>query len=181
MIQFIIKRLAYGVLVVFLVTLIISSVIYLAPVDPARLTFGQRSDTESVKAKQKELGLDQPLSIQLLMYLRDISPLAVHADTKSNQEKYNFFRLIPLGERVLVLKAPYLRESFQTGAPVSDILKNAIPRTAILALSAIFLATVIGISLGIISPVISWINFPKLVSSCGGRPTTVKGQMAFFL
>ncbi len=67
MLQFIIKRLAYGILVVVLVTLIISSIIYLAPVDPARLTFGQRSDTESVVAKQKELGLDQPLSTQLLL------------------------------------------------------------------------------------------------------------------
>jgi hypothetical protein len=27
-------------------------------------------------------------------------------------------------------------------------------------------------------PVISWISAPKLVSSCGGRPTTVNGQMA---
>ena len=33
-------------------------------------------------------------------------------------------------------------------------------------------------SAGIAGPVSSWMNSPKLVSSCGGRPTTVKGQIA---
>ena len=27
-------------------------------------------------------------------------------------------------------------------------------------------------------PVSSWINWPNIVSSCGGRPTTVNGQIA---
>jgi hypothetical protein len=35
-----------------------------------------------------------------------------------------------------------------------------------------------GISCGIAEPVSSWISAPKLVSSCGGRPTTVNGQIA---
>ena len=29
-----------------------------------------------------------------------------------------------------------------------------------------------------IGPVSSWIKAPKVVSSCGGRPTEVNGQMA---
>lgn len=170
MLQFIIKRLAYGILVVFLVTLIISSIIYLAPVDPARLTFGQRSDTESIAAKQKELGLDQPLSTQLLFYLRDISPIAVLADHPENQAKYNYFRLIPFGEKALVAKAPYLRESFQSGAKVSKILASAIPKTAILALSAILLATVIGIFLGVIAALKhnSWFDNSAVITSVMG-------------
>ena len=38
-----------------------------------------------------------------------------------------------------------------------------------------------GISSGIALPLISWIKAPNWVSSCGGRPTTVKGQIASFL
>ncbi|MEM9821983.1 MAG: ABC transporter permease [Bacteroidota bacterium] len=170
MIQFIVKRLAYGVLVVFLVCIIISSVIYLAPVDPARLTFGQRSDTEAVKAKQKELGLDQALYVQLAFYLRDISPIALLADTQENREKYRYFRLVPLGQKALVLKAPYLRYSFQTGASVAQILGNAIPKTAILALAAILLATIVGISLGILAALKhnSWFDHSAVIGSVMG-------------
>ena len=35
-----------------------------------------------------------------------------------------------------------------------------------------------GSTVGMIGPVSSWMNCPKIVSSCGGRPTTVNGQMA---
>jgi len=151
MLQFIARRTLYGFVVLILVAVIISSIIYLAPVDSTRLTFGQRADEETVAAKTKELGLDQPLYIQLGMYLRDISPIARVVDTPENKKKYNYFRLIPMGEKALVLKAPYLRESFQTGRSVSDMLWEAIPLTLILAVSAILLACLIGIPLGIVA------------------------------
>ncbi len=151
MLKYIIRRLAYGVLVLIAVVVIISSIIFLAPVDPAQLTFGQRTDVEAIESKQKELGLDQPLYIQLGMYLQDISPIAVIEDTKANQLKYSYLKLIPLGSSALVAKAPYLRESFQSGRRVTEILKEAIPLTAILAFTAILIATIIGISLGVIA------------------------------
>ena len=136
-----------------MVIIIITSIIYLAPVDPAQLSFGQRADVATVDAKRKELGLDQPLYVQMLMYLRDVSPIAIHEDSPANQEKYNYTKLIPLAGKALVVKKPYLRSSFQSGADVSDILWEAIPKTAILALTAILFATFIGIFLGIIAAV----------------------------
>ena len=101
-----------------MVVTLVSAIIYLAPVDPASLTFGQRSDTESVEAKRIALGLDQPLYIQLLWYLRDISPIAVYQNTTENQTLYNYSKLIPFGEKVLVIKSPYLRDSYQSGRSV---------------------------------------------------------------
>ena len=68
MLNYIIRRLLYGGLVMVLVTIIISSIIYLAPVDPVRLTFGQRSDSSTVEAKKRAMGLDQPLYVQLAWY-----------------------------------------------------------------------------------------------------------------
>ena len=35
-----------------------------------------------------------------------------------------------------------------------------------------------GQHVGITGPVSSWMSWPKIVSSCGGRPTTVNGQIA---
>ena len=111
MLNLIIRRLLYGMAVMTLVVLIITSIIYLAPVDPTRLTFGQRSDNATVQAKKRELGLDQPLYAQLVMYINDISPLSIHAATADNAAKYHWFKLLPLGNKALVLKTPYLRES----------------------------------------------------------------------
>ena len=170
MINFILKRLLYGSAVMVLVVLIITSIIYLAPVDPTRLTFGQRSDNATVKAKKKELGLDQPLYVQLALYINDISPLSFHAHSLENQEKYGYFKLIPLGSNALVIKSPYLRESFQSGRKVTEILRGAIPQTAILALAAMIIATILGIILGVVASLKpgSWFDTSSIVASVMG-------------
>ncbi len=148
MLRYILGRLAYGILVIILVVVIISSIIYLAPVDPAQLTFGQRADVATVKAKTAELGLDQPLSVQLLHYLSDVAPLSVLDGTR--QAPYQYVRLFPVGgNRCFILKWPYLRESYQTGRPVSAMLASAIPATALLAVAALLFALLLGIPLGI--------------------------------
>ncbi len=141
----------YGLLVLVLVVVLVSSIIFLSPVDPTRLTFGQRSDAATMKAKQAELGLDQPLYIQLGKYLNDVSPISVFTDNESSKIKYNYLKIIALGNQVLVLKKPYLRESFQNGRSVSEIISTAIPKTALLALVAILIASIIGIGLGILA------------------------------
>lgn len=152
MLAYILRRLAYGILVLVLVVCTITGIIYLAPVDPAQLTFGQRSDVSTVKAKTAELGLDQPLYVQMFSYLADISPISVLEDIPDNQRKYKFVPLFPLGEKkALVFKAPYLRESYQSGRPVSEILSEAIPNTALLAGIAMLLATILGIFFGVLA------------------------------
>ena len=170
MLNFIARRLLYGIAVMTLVVLIITSIIYLAPVDPTRLTFGQRSDNATVQAKKRELGLDLPLYAQLGMYLNDISPLSIHAATVENATKYSWFKLIPLGEKALVLKTPYLRESYQTGRKVTSILRGAIPQTAILAITAMIIATFLGIFLGVVASLKpgSWFDTSAIVASVAG-------------
>ena len=167
---YILKRILYGLLVTILVVLIITSIIYLAPVDPTRLTFGQRSDNATVIAKRKELGLDKPLYVQLAYYLNDISPVSFHMNTPANTEKYNYLKIFRFGENVLVLKKPYLRQSYQTGRKVSDILRDAVPQTAVLAFAAIIIASFIGIMLGILAALKpgSWFDTSALVLSVLG-------------
>ncbi len=170
MIQYITRRLFYGSIVLVLVTTLIASIIYLAPVDPASLTFGQRSDVESVEAKRAALGLNEPLYVQLLRYLGDISPISVHADTPENQALYQYFRVIDFGSQTLVVKSPYLRESYQSGRSVASILAQAIPQTAFLALSALLIATILGILLGVLAAIKqnTWFDNVAVVSSVFG-------------
>ena len=143
---------AYGFLVMVLVVITITSIIYLAPVDPTRLTFGQRSDAATVEAKQKELGLDQSLPVQLYRYLVDLSPINWIDSNSEKLNSYSHFKLFK-GDKSLIIKWPWLRESYQTGRPVIDIMKEAIPKTALLALCAILIATFLGLILGIIAAV----------------------------
>ena len=148
MFNFLLKRILNGLLVVIGVISIISSIIYLAPVDPARLTFGQMSEDKTVKQKQSELGLDKPLHIQLLYYLQDISPILI---TSSTRDFKSVKMDSPIFKWRLIIKKPYLRESFQSGRSVRHILYDAIPQTLILAITALFIASVIGILFGFIA------------------------------
>jgi len=170
LITYLFKRLAYGSVVLVLVTIIITSIIYLAPVDPARLTFGQRSDVATVDAKRAALGLDQPLYMQLGFYLKDITPVAILTDTREHRERYHYQKILPLGSYALVVKWPYLRASYQTGAPVSRILATAIPRTMMLAFAAILLAAIVGIALGVVAALKqnSWFDHLAVTMSVAG-------------
>ncbi len=170
LLKYISKRLFYGSLVLIMVVTLISSIIYLAPVDPASLTFGQRSDTESIETKRAALGLNQPLYVQLLWYLRDISPVSIHENTSENQSIYNYTKLISFGNQVLVIKTPYLRSSYQSGRAVKSILGQAIPQTAILALSALLIATFLGILLGVFAAIKhnTWFDNSAVVTSVFG-------------
>lgn len=132
MFKFIVARLISGLAVVVSVIVLITSIVYLAPVDPARLTFGQQSDAKTVAAKRSALGLDKSLPAQVSSYLGDISPIS-------------FDQFPPR------FKIPNLRQSYQTGRPVAALLAEAIPRTALLALAAFALAAIIGVILGIIA------------------------------
>lgn len=144
------KRIGLGVLSLIMVVVLITSIIFLSPVDPARLTFGQQFDNEMLEQKRKSLGLDLPLRTQLIYYLRDISPVVFSKQIPSHLREKVLAR-IPLGITNLVLKKPYLRESYQTGRAVSKMIWQALPSTLLLALSAIIIAMILGILFGLIS------------------------------
>ena len=168
--QYIIKKIAYGFIIIVTVVCTISSIIYLSPVDPARLSFGQLSDAKTVESKRKSMGLDQPLSKQLLYYLRDLSPVNILGADNIAIANYSSFKLLGIGNKVLLVKWPYMRESYQSGRAVSAILYEAIPVTLILALLSIIFAAVVGISLGIMSAVRqgSWLEqFALFISTIG--------------
>ncbi|HAW03750.1 MAG TPA: ABC transporter permease [Saprospirales bacterium] len=150
MLRYIINRIFSGVAVVISVVILISAIIYLAPVDPTRLSFGQRSDDATVEARRKQLGLDLPLYQQMGRYLVDISPISSIDNTY--QDQYDIIATIWSGSKnSLVIKKPFLRYSYQTGRRVSLMLSETIPKTVILALSAFLIATILGILFGIIA------------------------------
>jgi peptide/nickel transport system permease protein len=68
------------------------------------------------------------------------------------------------------LKWPYLRRSYQTKKDVSEVLMEALPRTILLAMAAMFIATVLGIALGVLAAVKknTWMDTTAIFTSVLG-------------
>lgn len=138
------------------------------PSDPARMMMGQRSDIQTEAAIRKEMGLDLPKGVQFMAYLNDLSPISWHKtkDQESffylNDQNYSYTKLITFSQSTLVLKKPYLRRSYQSKRLVSDILTEAFPKTALLAVVSIFFAIMVGICIGVLCAVYKDTLFDKL-------------------
>lgn len=147
MLEHLINRMGYGAIVLLLVTVIVSGIVYLTPVDPTRLTFGQRMDESTVELKRKQLGLDLPFHRQVLKYLGDVSPLVITSADRWS-EAYQGIKF-SVGSVLIGIKKPYLRESYQSGRSVSSILSQAFPNTLYLSIAALIMALIIGVVLGV--------------------------------
>lgn len=165
MFKFILQRLLSGILVLLGVVVIIFFLLNIIPVDSGRLTLGANADEETLQAVRKELRLDYSAGERLWFYLSDLSPISLNEtkDTEKplflDESKYAATTLFTFGNKALVLKKPYLGRSFQTNKSVSETLSRKILPTALLAFSAITIASFIGILLGIIAA----LNYGKLL------------------
>jgi len=155
MFRYIVKRFLYGLLVMFGVITLVFVLFSVLPSDPARLIMGQRGHLQTEQAIRQELGLDRPWIEQYLAYLNDLSPLSWYrTDNPSsfwylNSRDYQYFTIIEGQTSSLVLKKPFLRRSYQSKRQVSEILTEAFPQTALLAIVAIFFAMTVGIAIGV--------------------------------
>tara|TARA_B100000768_G_scaffold181188_1_gene203235 strand:- start:33 stop:1106 length:1074 start_codon:yes stop_codon:yes gene_type:complete len=159
MIRFILNKLFYGILTLYGVVTVIFLLFNVLPGDPARMMLDQREDSEQLLNIRKKYGFDKSLTTQYFYYLNDLSPLSLHSKntgdyTFLSEGKYSYQTLFSIGRSTIVLKYPYLRESFQkNGKKVSEVISETLPNTAILALFAISIAIIFGIIFGILSAV----------------------------
>jgi len=167
MLRFIIRRAVYGVLVLAGVVVLVF-VLFQGFGDPARLVMGQTGDAATQANIRRDLNLDQPKWKQFVLYLNDVSPLAIHSrdEIKTKGLKGIFIG----GKTTLAIKLPYLRRSYQTKKPVGTILMEALPGTLMLALAAMFIAICLGIPLGVTAAVRqnSWMDTTAIFSSIVG-------------
>lgn len=160
MITYITKKILYGILVLYGVITVIFFLFNVLPGDPATIMLGQKANKDAIDAIHKDLGIDRPILEQYAMYLNDLSPISVHNYQNKdshwylNPEKYSWTPLFTFGDhKTVVLKLPYLRRSYITKRPVSDIITETLPETAVLAFTSIIIASILGIFLGIISAI----------------------------
>ncbi|PIE55194.1 MAG: peptide ABC transporter permease [Dethiosulfovibrio peptidovorans] len=123
MIRYIVKRVVLLIPVLLSVMIILFTILYFTPGDPARIALGQEVSPEAIQSFRAEHGLDQPYFVQLGRYLYGA---VFHGD---------------------------LGYSFVMKSSVSSELANRIPTTMKLAFWAVVFSTLVGIPMGVICAV----------------------------
>jgi len=85
MFYYIIKRLIAMLPVLALVSLIVFTIIHLTPGDPALIMLGEEATPQALAALRHELGLDQPLPVQYLVWLSHVLRGDLGRSIRTNQ------------------------------------------------------------------------------------------------
>ena len=173
MLKYITKKILYGLLVLVGVVVLVFF-LFQGFGDPSRIVAGQSSDSTTQSNIRRELylinekGEKIPKFKQFLYYLNDVSPICFHSKEDIANKKLKGFFIG--GDKKFGFKIPYLRKSYQTKRPVWNVLMQALPGTLMLAISAMFIAVLIGIPLGVMAAVKqnTWLDTTAIFSSIVG-------------
>lgn len=154
MFYYILRKIGYGLIVIFGVVTLVFVLFTILPGDPAKMLLSDRADQKTIEAVHKQLGLDRPLTIQYLNYLNDLSVISY---LNKDKDSYFYFdtvaynstlTLIKINNHCIVLKPPYLRRSYQNKQKVVDLISDRLINTIVLAFCSIIIAFIVGVSLG---------------------------------
>lgn len=123
MVRYIIKRILWLIPVILGVSILIFTIMFFVPGDPAQVILGQSATQQEIEALRESMGLNDLYIVQLGRFLKET------------------FLEFNLGE------------SYVNKVSVSDSLMQRFPQTAIIALVSCFLQVVIGIPLGVTAAV----------------------------
>ncbi len=133
--NFLIRRIFFAIITLLVVSAVVFSIFSILPFDPAALTCGQRCTDQIIEGNRIKLGFDKPLYMQYFLFLSGIF----------------FGRSYGTGSAAFSCPAPSFGYSFNENACVTDLLREALPVTISLALGALTLWLIVGVSLGIIA------------------------------
>lgn len=122
MVKYIIKRLIALIPVLLGVTLIVFTLLYFTPGDPALIILGDEATPEAIEEVHEELGWNDPFWLRYLNYVKDL----LQGD---------------------------LGTSYLNNRPVAEMLAERLPKTLTLACVSALMATVLGITFGVIAAV----------------------------
>ena len=75
---YIIKKVTYGILVLWGVLTLVFFLFNVLPGDPARMMLDQREDSNQLAIIKQKYGFDRSVAEQYFLYLNDVSPLSLH-------------------------------------------------------------------------------------------------------
>ncbi|MFC9385938.1 ABC transporter permease [Streptomyces venezuelae] len=135
MTRFVLKRLAGAVLVLLALSVLVYSLFYLAPGDPARLACGERCNPQQIAQVREQLGLNDTMFVQYLHFLQGVF---VGRDYST-------------GTSLVHCDAPCLGLSYQSDQQVTQLVLERLPATASLVVGALVVWLVVGVGTGLLS------------------------------
>jgi peptide/nickel transport system permease protein len=133
LVKYVLKRILYLIPVLAGVALIVFTLLYITPGDPAKMMLGERAGEEALRQFRQENGLDRPFFIQFGNFL-------LKAVTRGDVGK-----------------------SYITKRPVTEEIMEAFPQTLKLAGYSMLIALCVGIPFGIISAIKQYSMFDTTV------------------
>ncbi|MCI8744455.1 MAG: ABC transporter permease [Lachnospiraceae bacterium] len=149
------KRLLMMIPVLLGVMIIVFTINFLTPGDPARMILGDGATPEALAQVTEELGLNDPYLVQLGRYIGNV-----------------VFKL-------------NLGESYMTGKPVFEEIASRFPTTVKLAVFSVSISVLVGVFAGIISATKQYSVFDRIATSFSllgvSMPTFWAGLMAVLI
>lgn len=133
MFRYIIKRLLITIPTIFCVTILVFSLLYITPGDPAEMILGSSATEDELESLREHLGLNEPYIVQLGNYL------------------YKLFIKFDLGE------------SWLYASRITDEIKTRLPITFAISMYSILIAVLTGIPMGVYAAVKQNGAFDKFV------------------
>lgn len=121
--KYVLKRLLWMIVIMLCVTVVIFTITYFTPGDPARVLMGSSASETEVAAKRAQLGLDQPFLIQMGNYFNSVY---LHGD---------------------------FGVSWSTNSNVLTTILERLPVTIIIGGLAMVLQVIIGVPLGVLAAI----------------------------
>ena len=149
--SFLLRRLAQGTLIVFFVTFIIFALLRIIPGDPTRVILGPMASEEVRESAAIELGLNEPIPVQYLSYIKNLS-------------KGDFGKSFIRGKQGGSMGGSQDSKGLdlEHRASVLELILKVLPKTLILAGIGIFLSLIVSIPIGILAGLKSNSFFGKL-------------------
>jgi len=142
----VLRRLAWAAFVMWATVSVAFLVNNALPSDPARMVAGQQAPPAAVEKIRKQLGLDQPLRVQYVLFLRRLVHLGPSSIAGPSDPEHG--SCANLGALHVDLG-----RSYQQQRPVTTILDERAPRTLLLAFTAAIVQALIGVTAGVIAAV----------------------------
>lgn len=156
MLTYILRRLGAGLLLLTVVTMVTFWIFYVLPrwagVTPqgmAAMYVGRAPTPEALDATVDRLGLDQPVAVQFIEFMRNLLL----------GQEFTF------GHETVECAAPCLGYSFITNAPVLPQIMDRLPVTMSLAVGAAILWVIGGVTVGVLSAVKKGSIFDRIAMS----------------
>ena len=140
---YVLRRLVAVVIMLLLISLTTFLVFFASPVDPASLTCAKNCTPAVIEANRVKLGFDKPIPVQYATWIKGFFTTRYFPDDPE--------LLAKAPQAVFVCPAPCLGYSTVQQRSVTDIIKDGLPISLSIGVSAFILWITVGVMFGIIA------------------------------